>query len=319
MIGKGILIVAIFFLTNNPAAAYLYFSTDVTSAYSNCRLSEYMDGTAVAEVDVSFKSTAGRLGDAKFNSRAFMFYAYSFLGTPIRYAPNSFSLGGVSGAGYTLENGYVMLHNHENVEPWNIQTPFTRTLRVEFEARILKGWPAISISAENNTSLGEITDLKSVYLSLGESRECTVVTSPLTPPSIDSVITVTAPDWYLGEIKTGEQIVPFSTISDQLCLAYNDASVIGKQFIINASSQNGTVNNQYQLKGQQDNTQIIPYQLTLDNGSNKIVLPNNSLSTLPLLENGKTCFLPTFRTFAPKGIKKGDYSDVLTFNIVTKA
>ncbi|MFG1175779.1 hypothetical protein AAFN90_19710 [Erwiniaceae bacterium CAU 1747] len=53
--------------------------------------------------------------------------------------------------------------------------------------------------------------------------------------------------------------------------------------------------------------------------SQQLTLPNKVNKSLPLEAGGQTCFMPMFKTFAPKDIKKGDYSDVLTFNIVTKS
>ncbi|TDS89592.1 hypothetical protein [Erwinia rhapontici] len=304
---------------NHAAAAYSLIEADVASGYSNCRIYTNSGGISTAEVDISYKDAAGRLGSARFMSRGLLFYTYSKSGMPINIKPTAFSLGGVKGYGSYIGVNYLMLSSVNAGVPWITDTALTRTASIDFQTSVLNDWPAVSIRAGNFTSGDDVGDLKSAYISRDSGGGCEMITDPTQPPAPTLAITFTAPDWELGEIKTGEQVIPFSASVDQLCLTYSSVGVNGKQFIINASSGNGTVNNQYQLKNIQNMTQSIPYTLTLNSGSNTITLPNSSLTALPLLSSGKTCFLPTFRTFAPKGIKKGDYSDVLTFNIVTKA
>ncbi|KVU49256.1 hypothetical protein DF046_16935 [Burkholderia cepacia] len=93
----------------------------------------------------------------------------------------------------------------------------------------------------------------------------------------------------------------------------------GKQFIINAGNANGIAGNQYSLKNLNDATQLVPYSVKLDSGSSTVSLPNASKVALTLNSAGKTCFVPTFRTTVGAAVKAGDYSDVLTFTVVTKS
>ncbi|MXN76211.1 hypothetical protein GR157_15870 [Burkholderia sp. 4701] len=142
-------------------------------------------------------------------------------------------------------------------------------------------------------------------------------TQPPPPPTIG--ISMTAPDWNLGELPEGDGEKILSSSSDQLCFTYIGAGVSGKQFIINAGSANGVAGNRYRLKNLKDATQLVPYSVTLDSGTSNVSLPNASNKSLSLDSSGKTCFVPTFKTTVGPTVKEGDYSDALTFTVVTKS
>lgn len=131
---------------------------------------------------------------------------------------------------------------------------------------------------------------------------------------------MTAPDWNLGELQQGTDVPKtFTNTSEQLCFTYSGGAVSGKRFAINASSANGVAGNRYRLKNLQDATQLVPYSLTLSNDSSTVSLPNASNAAVSLGGSGRTCFEPTFRTTVGPTVKEGDYSDVLTFTVVTKS
>ncbi|NNS09848.1 hypothetical protein [Erwinia sp. JH02] len=322
---SGVLVILIhcFFVT--PAYSTNIVKADVAKWYSSCSLTKNRYGT-FARVNISFNAVAGIIGSTELRSRAILFYTYSKDGLPARSTPSSvrIDLSDANRPNMMKENGYVRIFimpvwGVPMLYPWGEAGAFIGEVLVYLYNSDIDNWAGVSISAGIDTLDTHYNDNKTAYITLGSEGTCRIIADPENPPEPDVSMTATAPDWDLGEIKSGEQIIPFSSSQSQFCLEYDQAYATGKKFVINASSQNGAVNNQYQLIGLQDNTQIIPYQLTLDSGSDKVDLPNGSLTTLPLLPGGKTCFLPTFRTFAPKGIEKGDYSDVLTFNIATKA
>ncbi|KAG8150043.1 hypothetical protein BFF94_029820 [Burkholderia catarinensis] len=132
-------------------------------------------------------------------------------------------------------------------------------------------------------------------------------------------INVTAPDWNLGELPRGDGRKTFEKTADQLCFTYSGTGVRGKNFVINASNANGIVNNRYQLKNVADTSQIVPYNVTLDSGASTVSLPNRNSTAVPLSDTGKTCFVPTFNTTLNLGTALGNYSDVLTFNVVIRS
>ncbi|MDY7791169.1 hypothetical protein U0E10_25075 [Burkholderia ubonensis] len=180
-------------------------------------------------------------------------------------------------------------------------------------------WPAVSIRAGIFTSGDDIAEVTGgAYIGRYDGGICKVI-DPVVPPPPSIGISMTAPDWNLGELPRGNGRKVFSSSSDQLCFSYAGAAVNGKQFIVNASNANGVVSNRYRLRNVSDATQVVPYNLTLDSGSSTVSLPNTSNVPLALNSAGKTCFVPTFTTTVDSTVKEGDYSDVLTFTIVTKS
>ncbi|MBN3787646.1 hypothetical protein [Burkholderia sp. Ac-20353] len=172
----------------------------------------------------------------------------------------------------------------------------------------------------NSTFAGDVEEVKGgVYISRdGVNGSCKVI-DPIVPPTPEIAINVTAPDWNLGELpaRNGEKV--FSNSADQLCFSYSGAAVSGKNFIINASNVNGQVNNRYRLRSVDDPTQEVPYDIKLDSGARLLNLPNIGNVDLTLDSSGKTCFVPTFRTTVNKMLKPGNYSDVLTFKVITRS
>ncbi|WP_456311374.1 hypothetical protein [Serratia proteamaculans] len=303
---------------SNKAAAYVLVMSDVVSGYSDCNLTDLGNGTSLASVLIAYKEAAGRTGYSKFWSRGIMFYSYTSKGQPQYGKPTSVFLGGELSAAPFEAPGYLIYRGLTSV--WKNEEKMTVRAEVILSNTMLTIWPAVSIRAGNYTSGDDVGEISGgAYISVGDKGGCSVVTDPSKPPPPSIHITVSAPDWDLGEIKPGQQSIPFTASSDQLCMKYTSADVAGKQFIITASNQNGLENSQYRMKNLEDASQIIPYQVNLNSGTSNILLPNRANSALQLDTGGKTCFMPTFTTFAPKSIKQGNYSDVLTFNIVTKA
>lgn len=304
--------------------AYDLITAEVASGYNNCSLVDNGNGTSTASVAISFnKVTAENTANMEFYSRGLLFYSYNKDGSSNNTKAHYAAINGYTSTEYFPGNGYLIYKKYaDNMGyGWRNNQAFVANASVVFPNSILKSWAAVAIRAGNYTvgnDVGEITG--GAYISAGDDTgSCKVVVDPTHPPAPTIAISVNAPDWNLGEIKRGEQNIPFSASKDYLCLQYADAAVASKQFIITASSQNGEMNNQYQLINQNNAAQIIPYQLTLDSGSQQLTMPGATNKRLPLQYGGKTCFMPTFKTFAPNSIKKGDYSDVLTFNIVTKS
>ncbi|TDS89593.1 hypothetical protein [Erwinia rhapontici] len=299
----------------NPAfGGVTLVTTDVAYGYRDCQMVDNGNGTSTVKAVVKFKTSSGRTNNLQFLGRGVLFYNYSSSGVLVSVRPNSAFMDGLKLGNYSGDD-YIVLYNVGLKG-----MPFDAEFKIIFNNSIVESWPGVVIRAANVTvGFTDVADITGgVYISRN-SVTCQTISDPTHPPARDIILTVTAPDWDLGEIKSGEQVIPLSASSEKLCMRYNGGGAARRLFIVTASSKNGTVNNKYQLKNIQDNSQSIPYQLTLDSGTSKVDLPNNSFSTLQLLEDRTSCFLPTFRTFAPEGIKNGDYSDVLTFNVVTRA
>lgn len=306
-------------VTGGTGFAAKLVTANVASSYKSCYMVDNGDGTSRAMVDIAFNSTTDALAGNTFSSRGVLFYSYDKDGKGNNSKAISVAMNDSSTTLNYKGEGYIIYYKSNNL-PWTNKSPFVTTVSVQFQNSVLADWPAVGIRAGNYTNWDDVGEVAgAAYISVGDSSGvCRVVSNPDSPPPPNILISVNAPDWNLGEIEHGVQNISFTDTTDQLCLKYSDAIVANKSFIITATNENGVVNQQYQLNNLSDGSQVIPYKLLLDNGNQQVTLPNGSQTSLTLSKGGQTCFVPTFTTYAPKSIKKGDYSDVLTFNIVTK-
>ncbi|MXN76215.1 hypothetical protein GR157_15890 [Burkholderia sp. 4701] len=308
----------------SPAQAFVLELKSVINGYRACGVRDNGDGTSTLNFSVDFKTGVSSSNGA-FQTRGFMIYTYDKNGKlrPSSAVARNVWLNGVKNASMYSGADYVMYHGVSNSAPyeqWKIRDSFVANVEVLISNSLISDWPAVSVRAGSYTTsndVGEITGAAyfSRYNSVGGN--CQVV-DPVVPPSPGLGINVTAPDWNLGELPRGDGEKVLSSISDQLCFTYIGAGVSGKQFIINAGSANGVAGNRYRLKNLKDATQLVPYSVTLDSGTSNVSLPNASNKSLPLDSSGKTCFVPTFKTTVGPTVDEGDYSDVLTFTVVTK-
>ncbi|MBN3787648.1 hypothetical protein [Burkholderia sp. Ac-20353] len=310
------------------ASAYVLQLGKVVDNYSACSWESRGDGTSRLRVTVNYREGFA-MGGYIWKSRGLLVYTYNAKGqvNPSGGAAQAMWLNDVYyGSQYSDASGYVMYHGVAvgeggTIRPqWGIEQPFTARFDIIIQDSSVKDWPAVSLRAGNFTNgddVGEITG--GAYISRdGAHGSCNVV-DPVVPPAPEIAINVTAPDWNLGELPAGNGEKVFSNSADQLCFSYSGAGVSGKNFIINASNANGQLNNRYRLRNLDDPTQEVPYDIKLDSGARLLNLPNVGNAALTLDSSGKTCFVPTFRTTVDKRLTPGDYSDVLTFTVVTKS
>ncbi|MBI0328348.1 hypothetical protein [Burkholderia plantarii] len=185
-------------------------------------------------------------------------------------------------------------------------------------------WQSVSVmaagryrnTATESFNIAEITGAAYIYPD-SQGTGCEVV-SPIHPPKPPVTIHMSAPDWDLGELPMDHGEKRFTDVADQLCFTYSGLSGDGIDVVVDAENQNGIVAHQYQLKDLADPTQIVPYNLVLSDGITDFTLPNQRNSTIKLNASGRTCLAPTFRTYVRPMLKKGTYSDVLTFTVTTK-
>ncbi|WP_198388269.1 hypothetical protein [Burkholderia ubonensis] len=227
-----------------------------------------------------------------------------------------------------LGGGYVMYHGWGGWDgiiypEWNRKEDFTADVELSIDNSVVKDWPAISVRAGNFTDgtidVGETTGGAYISSVDGGANPCKVIDPTLPPPPPVSIsVDVAAPDWNLGELPQGEGKKTLGGSAQQLCFTYSglDSS---QRFVINATNANGVTDNRYLLKNASKPTQTVPYSLTLDSGSATFPLPNISSSPVTLNQGNRTCFTPTFMTSVDKAVEEGDYSDVLSFTVVTKS
>ncbi|MEK6355263.1 MAG: hypothetical protein V4796_19215 [Burkholderia cenocepacia] len=310
------------FLVAYPAhAAFNLEYGSVIYSYGNCKWGSDGSGSSKLSMGVSFKRGFGS-SNAPYWSRGIMVYTYDKNGnlkdgTGIVKAVY---LNGVNSTHLYYGNEYAIFYAPYK-DAWRNQEEFFASVEVVVDDSKIADWPAVSVRAANATNNGndvaEITG-GAYFARDGTGTTCRIV-DPGRPPPLPIAISMTAPDWNLGELPQGDGEKIFQNSPDQLCFTYSGAAVSGKQFIINAGSANGVAGNRYRLKNMKDATQFVPYSLTLDSGTSNVSLPNASNKSLSLNSSGRTCFVPTFKTTVDPTVKGGDYSDVLTFTVVTKS
>ncbi len=221
---------------------------------------------------------------------------------------------------------YVMYFNTSNLDPnspWKIMRPFTADFEIKIDNSIIEEWPAVSIRAGNFTDNDDVAEVTGgAYLTNLGSGKCEILDPNIKPPEPPPAIKIdmAVPDWNLGELQRGENDKTFSNPAQQICFRYfGKSEVISRRFVIDATNQNGTSAGKFLLRNVKKADQVIPYSVTLDSGIERFNIPNQTKGSINLNKEQRTCFVPTFKTVVDYSIDTGNYSDVLSFTIVTKS
>lgn len=317
-----VLLCAYLLLNSGEVHAVRLIYSDLSNSYSNCELKDNGNQTTTVWTSIFYKGALdGHSGGEDFIGRGIFIFTYDKNGIPHNDLPTLASnvvMNGFANANKIERGDGYAFYSGDGV--WGTEDGFMANIKVTVPNTVLKDWPALSIQAANYTEFFHIAEIRgAVYISSsGSGGSCNVIVDPGTPPPRDINITVTAPDWPLGDLEQGESTTTLSRTDEQLCFSYNAGEVLGEKIFISASNVNAVVNNRYTLKHVSDASQSVPYRLTLDSGSTRIQLPGND-AALSFDESGRTCFVPTFTTEVGKTVKEGDYSDVLTFTVTTKS
>jgi len=224
------------------------------------------------------------------------------------------------GNGYAMYNGYY--RSGGVASGWDNKSAHTASVEVEFNNAVFQDWPAVTIRAGIYTAGDDVGEVAGgVYVDPTTNNACKVLKDPSVPPPgppASLTVDVAAPDWNIGELPLGEGEKTLTGAEQQLCFTYSGLAGGSRNFVINATSANGILGNRYLLKNVSKPSQTIPYDLTLDSGSATFRLPNANASPVTLNNKSRTCFVPTFRTSVEMNTDAGDYSDVLSFTVVTK-
>lgn len=317
----GLALLSIYGLFDSERAyAYIIKYEDISNSYSNCHYKVNSTYTTVSTT-IDFKKAYA--SSAKYVSRGILLYNYDKYGNALNTASVDLYDVKINGKSASLRYGgqnYVIYAGFKVPDE-----AFVANVVVDIANRYLSEWPAMSIRAGAYTNGDDVGEVKGgAYITFdrngtGGSGVCRVIVDPGIPPALDISITVSAPDWNLGELPQGTSDTQLSRTDQQLCFSY-DAGDFQEKYIIGASNANGVVNNRYQLRHLSNISQVVPYSLMLDSGGTRIQLPNNN-TAIPLDRSGRTCFVPTFRTEVGNTVKEGegDYSDVLTFTVTAKS
>ena len=333
--------VSLFVVVNALApdeASAAQFSQRLTNGFTNCT---YSRGpyTTTFTVTMNLLSTGWYVGiPHNFYSWGMDLSVYDSEGYLSRPLPKpgqpgpatSVSMNGAQSMGTYNTPGYLLNYYTHGVanwgDPWFVGPA---TIEVQFANYQIDHWPAIALRASfvysGNSGDGwgnYVWDSSGyVYIAAG-SKGCQTLASPdYPPPAVSPLVTMTAPDWDLGELPRGEEtVLTLPATKDQLCFSYEGSRPIANQkYLINATNANGlSADGSYLLKSLEDSLRTVPYTLTLANSTDSVLLPNTQNRLFSLDKGGRTCFAPTFKAYPDKAAKGGAYSDILTFTVVAK-
>ncbi|WP_157687419.1 hypothetical protein [Burkholderia lata] len=319
-------------LSSNAAAGLL--TAKVIDSYGSCSWKNNGDGTSTIDLTINFKAAVGgkggNLGTGEFYSRGILVYTYSAGGkmNPSEAAAKVVEMNGVKATSTWPGSDYVMYFKAPAdgyIPEWHNTKAHSAKVTIVINNSVITDYPGVAVRAGNFTShtdVGESTG--GAYLSsMGPVSTCEVVNPEVPPPPPPAAIQINmaVPDWNLGELPPGDDTKELVGLANQLCFTYSGDDDYGKSyrnFVINATSENSVGGTRYLLKSA-GKTRSIPYDLTLDSGSAKFQLPNMAGDDVRLDKGNRTCFTPTFRTSVGIGTEPGEYSDVLSFTIVTKS
>ena len=324
-------------LFSGQTLAVMNSFSNVVSSYSDCTYNA-TGFDMVYSVTLNFNpATRDRIAYGTFQSRGFAIYAYDKNGQIYHDddIANPATLDGSNASNVFGEPGFIVYYAHAmaNSQPaigvWGNATTFSGRIVISIPYSKISAWPAIGIRAVNALipppGGGVFVGEESGIVYIGPSTKggiCTLYNTPeAPPPAVTPKVTMTAPDWDLGELPAGEEtVLTLPATKDQLCFSYEGSTAITNQkYLINATNSNGfSPTGGYLLKSLEDSSQTVPYTLTLDNSTDSVSLPNAQSRLFSLAAGGRTCFTPTFKAQPAKTVKTGAYSDILTFTVVAK-
>ncbi|MFC0226302.1 hypothetical protein [Serratia aquatilis] len=299
----------------------------VASGISNCSITKTGSDSWKVALSLNWLAIAGTPPVASFEQRTgrgFLIFQYDSNGKAIKaYFPaaditmNGYTPTGYNEGNFSSVNGYLT-YGFSNSAGWNNYEPHSASVVANIKHADVA---IVAMIPANVYKYGMVYDQAgAVYFAAAQATSaCQLMDNPNAPPVMVN-LTMNAPDWNLGEIATGKQKKVLTNTADRLCISYLSTESSGKDFIVNATNANGIVNNRFVLKHSLNATSVLPYTLTLDNMGKQILLPNINNSTIRFDGSGnQTCFTPTFDLYGSDDQELGDYTDVITYEIVTKS
>lgn len=311
------------FVSEGAMAATLQ-TVDIIQSYKSCYWHNNGDGTSTIKLAIDFKKAEKYYGKFEWASRGILIYTYDESG---KLVPNSnaaikIQLNDEKNERVYRGNDYFIYYGgKDGTSAWYTKSPFVANMEILIDNSKIAKWPGLVVRAGGYTTGDDVGEIKGgVYFSkMGGTGACTLVDPavPPLPPPAAITIDVAAPDWNLGELPRGVSEKTLSGLTEQLCFTYTGVDS-SRQFVIDATSENGTSDGKFSLKNVSNASHKIPYSVALDSGVNQFIVPNPGNSPVTLNNGNRTCFVPTFKTSVGGSVDLGNYSDVLTFTIVTK-
>lgn len=299
----------------------------VASGISNCSVTKTGSDSWKAALSLNWLAMAGTPPVTSFQQRTgrgFLIFQYDSNGRTISshfpaadITMNGFIPTGYNEGNFTSVNGYLT-YGFGSSAGWNNYEPFSANVVANIKRADVAIVAMIPVNVYNH---GMVYDQAgAIYFAVAQAtKSCQWMDNPNTPPVMVN-LTMNAPDWDLGEIATGTQKKVLTNAADRLCISYLSTESSGKDFIVSATNANGMVNNRFVLKHNLKPASVLPYTLTLDSMGKQILLPNINNSTIRFEGSGnQTCFTPTFDLYGSDNQELGNYTDVITYEIVTKS
>lgn len=301
-----------------------YRDAAISTGFRECSYTDEGNGTGIFRVTVDTPGFGG-FGTG-IVSRAILLHTYDQNGTPS--LPGDFadqvSMNGTPSSGPRIISGFFVYSGRETGGDWINMYTIAERVEIRVQKRHFQAWPAIGVRIGFIANYGSplVRDTRIAFISTTDNSSNCITGDPTKPPPQYTKISMTAPDWNLGELSPGEQTrKSFSGVSEQLCFSYDGPQMAGFRYAISATNQNSlSGNDSYQLRHLASPSDTVPYRVLLQNTrtNTTVELPNirNTVSTLD--NGGRECFSPTFTVDTPKAAKEGDYGDVLSFTVVTQ-
>ncbi|MBO1016336.1 hypothetical protein IPU70_22415 [Achromobacter sp. SD115] len=299
-----------------------YQDISLVQGYRDC---SYKDlGNGVGLFRVTFDLTGVPSGS--FQTRAILVQLYDQAGNlqaPAHVA-DQVTLNGAPSSDLLSIAGFNLYSGERNGGSWVNASAHAARVEIRLRNQLLQSWPAIGVRTAALQRVGSplLRDVKTVSISTTDDSGNCNTGDPTRPQLQDTKITMTAPNWDLGELEQGVSVPKrFPDASGQLCFTHDDQKSTGLRYAINATNQNGlSSNGSYQLKHLTSPADAVSYRLVLQNALTltDVELPNTRNIVFALGNSGRECFTPTFTATTPQGAKEGDYADVLTFTVVAR-
>lgn len=317
-------LLAVLWLCTGRVAWAASYAEVIDGTYENCSLVQSGDRIA-ASFTVRFQAASGNIGNSLyFMSRGLAVFFFDEKGNRKRSDGTVIvTMNGMNPTNSLTEfnSNHTYYRSNVGVAHWSNAGRFTATISAEFAASELNKWPAVGFHVSNESNLDRFYVQKGALYMAPKLGGCRLIKAgEATPPSpVTTEITVSAPDWDLGELARGKETTrTFVTDEQRLCFAYDPKFIEFDKYLISASNRNGVAESKFLLASAENGNETIPYTLSLAGGGAPVALPSINGLPLTLSKSGRTCLTPTFKAWAGATLKSTDFSDVLTFTIVTQ-
>ena len=166
-------------------------------------------------------------------------------------------------------NSAVMFGSSTGNAIWNFPWAFATNVKITIARAYVDAWPAVGVQIANVLtpldSPSFVFSSKDVYYLYRNmpTGDCRKIDPAKPPPAPGTEITVTAPDWDLGELQRGKEATQtFATDAQRLCFAYDAKYIEYDKYLISVSSRNGVADNKFLLVSAADGSETVPYTLS---------------------------------------------------------